>query len=121
MSSRDRRTKAGVSKESFGERLGRLREDAGLTQSALARRIGTSQSAISQIEAGDRSPSYGMLVQLADALGISLAYLMGAPVELLTPTEELHFRRYRALPNDAQKELSTYVDFLQTKYAKIDD
>jgi transcriptional regulator with XRE-family HTH domain len=120
MSTRDRRTKAEGAKESFGERLERLREDAGLTQSALARRIGTSQSAISQIEAGDRSPSYGMLLQLADALGISLAYLVGAPVERLSPEEELHFRRYRALPGDAQKELSAYVDFLQSKYARID-
>jgi len=61
-----------------------------------------------------------MLVQLADALGISLAYLVGAPVERLSPEEELHFRRYRALPEDAQKELSAYVDFLQSKYAAID-
>lgn len=121
MSSHPRRTKAGTAKESFGERLARLREDAGLSQSALARRIGTSQSAVSQIEAGDRSPSYGMLVQLADALGVSLAYLMGASIEQLSPEEELHFRRYRALPETAQKELSAYVDFLQSKYAGIDD
>jgi transcriptional regulator with XRE-family HTH domain len=36
----------------IGKRIAEIREDAGLTQSALARAIKTSQSAISQIEAG---------------------------------------------------------------------
>ena len=116
MSSQGRRPDLRLATETFGQRLARLREDAGLSQSALARRVGTSQSAISQMEAGDRSPSYGMLVQLADALGVSLAYLVGAQVEQLTPAEEVHFRRYRALPETAQRELDAYVDFLQTKY-----
>lgn len=115
MSSRER---PGERPEQFGLGLARLREDAGLTQSALARRIGASQSAVSQIEAGERSPSYGMLVQLGAALGVTLAYLLGAPVEELSEAEETHFRRYRALPEAAQKELSDYVEFLQSKYAR---
>jgi len=61
-----------------------------------------------------------MLIQLADALGVTVAYLVGAQVEQLSPVEEKHFRRYRALPTEAQQELGAYVDFLQTKYAKRD-
>src|SRR2546422_45336 len=118
MSTQERRMHPKRAAETFGERLARLREDAGLSQSALARRVGVSQSAISQMEAGDRSPSYGMLLQLADALGVSVAYLVGADVEQLSPVEEKHFRRYRALPAEAQQELSAYVDFLRTKYEK---
>lgn len=118
MSSHERRTPPKAAVETFGQRLARLREDAGLSQSALARRIGSSQSAVSQIEAGERSPSYGMLVQLAEALGVSVAYMVGGEVEQLTPTEETHFRRYRALPPGAQRELDAYVEFLQSKYAK---
>ena len=117
MSSRERRVDPKLAAETFGQRLGRLREDAGLSQSALARRVGISQSAVSQIEAGDRSPSYGMLVQLADALGVSIAYVVGGEIEQLSPVEERHFRRYRALPTEGQRELSAYVDFLQTKYS----
>ena len=118
MSSRERRGDPKRAAETFGERLGRLREDARLSQSALARRVGVSQSAVSQMESGERSPSYGMLVQVADALGVSLAYLVGAETEELSPAEEKHFRRYRALPTEAQAELSAYVDFLHTKYTK---
>lgn len=117
MSSQERRANPKAAIETFGQRLARLREDAGLSQSGLSRRIGTSQSAISQMEAGERSPSYGMLVQLADALGVSIAYLVGASVEQLSPAEEVHFRRYRALPADAQRELDAYAGYLQTKYS----
>ena len=117
MSSRE--SLRGEHAELFGQRLARLRDDAGLSQSGLARRIGTSQSAISQIEAGDRSPSYGTLVQLADALGVSLAYLVGASVEQLTEDEEAYFRTYRALPEDAQRELHSYVEFLRSKYQQL--
>lgn len=102
--------------ENFGKRLERLREDAGLSQTALAKRVGVSQSSISQMEAGERSPSYAMLVELAEALGVSAAYLVGASVEQLTPAEEMHFRRFRALPPEAQRELESYVDFLRTKH-----
>lgn len=120
VSSHGRRTDQKQAAESFGGRLARMRADTGLSQSALARRVGVSQSAVSQMEAGDRSPSYGMLVQLADALGVSVAYLVGADVEKLSPVEEKHFRRYRALSNAAQRELDAYVDFLSTKYARND-
>jgi HTH-type transcriptional regulator, repressor for puuD len=101
----------------FAKRLARLREDAGLSQSALARAIGTSQSAISQIESGDRNPSYEMIRQIADALGLSPAYLLGAEVEGLTAEEQVHFRQYRSLPSDAREELKEFASYLRMKYA----
>lgn len=61
----------------LGARLARLREAAHLTQSGLARLVGISQSAVSQIESGERNPSYGMLVQLADGVGVTTSFLVG--------------------------------------------
>jgi transcriptional regulator with XRE-family HTH domain len=87
----------------------------------MARRIGVSQSAVSQIEAGDRNPSYGMLVQLAEALGVGMPYLLGAEVENLTPAERAHFARFRSLPASGKQELDAYVEFLQDKYAKLNE
>ena len=60
----------------IGERIAECREKAGLSQSGLARIIGTSQSAVSMIESGERNPSYAMLYKIAPALGLGLDTLV---------------------------------------------
>ena len=58
--------------ESFGERLRRLREAAGLTQEQLAERAGLSSNAIAALESGRRQRPYSSTMQaLSDALGLS--------------------------------------------------
>lgn len=42
---------------------------AGLSQNALARKVGTKQSAISRLESGTYNPTVGMLRKVARALG----------------------------------------------------
>jgi transcriptional regulator with XRE-family HTH domain len=101
----------------IGKRIAEIREQAGLSQSGLARSIGSSQSAISQIEAGDRNPSYDMLRQVADALGVSVPHLVGAEVEKLTPDEQAHFRNYRGLAPEARRELDDFAAYLRQKQA----
>jgi transcriptional regulator with XRE-family HTH domain len=100
----------------IGPRIAQIREDAGFTQSSLARAIGTSQSAISQIEAGERNPSYEMLRQIAEALGVSTPYLVGAEVETLKPEDEIYYRQYRGLPEAARQELQEYAAYLRHKH-----
>jgi HTH-type transcriptional regulator, repressor for puuD len=102
----------------IGKRIAEIREHGGLSQSALARAIGTSQSAISQIESGERNPSYDMLRQIANAMGVSPAYLAGAEVEGLEPDETVHFRQYRLLPPAAREELAQYAAYLRHKHGK---
>jgi len=46
-----------------------LRTRAGLTQTELARRMGTTQSSIARIEGGGSLPTLGMLARLAHATG----------------------------------------------------
>src|SRR3712207_1737114 len=56
----------------FGSRLRRFREAAGLTQEELALRAGLSRRAISALERGERRRPYPYTVRtLADALGLS--------------------------------------------------
>ncbi len=66
--------RSGVSAEqepSFGTRLRRLREAAGLTQEELAGRAGLTPNAISDLERGKRRRPYPHTVRsLADALGL---------------------------------------------------
>jgi len=60
--------------ETIGKRLTRLRKRAKLTQAALAKNVGLSQTTIGNIEAGLRG--YGKsVVVIAHALGVSPQYL----------------------------------------------
>jgi transcriptional regulator with XRE-family HTH domain len=49
-----------------------LREKRGLTQKELAERLGTTQSAIARLEAGNIAPSLPTLDKVAAALGVEL-------------------------------------------------
>ena len=102
----------------LGSRVQEIREDQGLSQTRLAARVGTSQSTISQIEAGDRNPSYRMLVKLASALRVTVGYVLGEErVGNLDPAAEAHFREYSGLTNDARRQLSEYARFLRERQA----
>ena len=57
---------------SSGAVVRQIRERAGLTQSELARRSGTSQPAIARLEAGQGSPTVATLQNLAKAAGFTL-------------------------------------------------
>ena len=50
------------------ENLKKLRKAKGLRQNELAKLVGLSESAISQIESGKRKPSYETLLKIAEAL-----------------------------------------------------
>jgi transcriptional regulator with XRE-family HTH domain len=60
--------------------LRRLREDRGLTLEALAFKSGVSISSLGRIELGRTSAARATVVQIADALGISMGKL-GAAVD----------------------------------------
>lgn len=53
------------------------REDAGLTQTELAARIGIAQSALSRIEAGRANLTLGTLQRVTDALELPLHIAIG--------------------------------------------
>lgn len=54
------------------------RKTAGLTQTELARRMGTTQSAIAAIESGARTPTVDLLERLARACGQRLTISIDA-------------------------------------------
>ncbi len=49
-----------------------IRIAKGLSQARLARRVGTTQSAISRLEMGDMPPSLRTLARIGEALGLEL-------------------------------------------------
>jgi transcriptional regulator with XRE-family HTH domain len=61
----------------FGQRLAAAREQAGLSQAQLAERLGTTQRAISWWEREPVALRTEQLTALADALGVSMDFLLG--------------------------------------------
>lgn len=60
----------------FMANLRSIREEAGLSQSELARRTGMTPSYICDLERGRRKPNLGTLAPLAAALGVSPSTLI---------------------------------------------
>jgi transcriptional regulator with XRE-family HTH domain len=63
------RTRAGAAQERLGKQLKRLRARTGLTQTALAERLGVRQSVVSEYECGKRRIDVQELRDVAVALG----------------------------------------------------
>lgn len=63
--------------QSFSGRLKAARELRGITQYELAGEAGLQPSAVSHFETGSRKPSFDNLRRLADALEVTIDYLLG--------------------------------------------
>lgn len=79
--------------------LGQLRRREGLTQSAMAQRLGVAQSQISQIERGDRRLSRELMETAMTVFDLPHGYFSQTPVAY--DRLSLNFRR-RALPAKVQ-------------------
>jgi transcriptional regulator with XRE-family HTH domain len=84
----------------LGQGLARRRREAGLTQEQVAARMGTTQEAISRIEAGRRLPNVAIVDRYAQAIGKPIILVFG---ELRAPvtSQERRKRVERALGKDA--------------------
>ena len=61
----------------FKDRLKELRKAKGLSQVALANRLGLSKSTIGMYETGDITPSLDALNMIADYFNVDMSYLLG--------------------------------------------
>ena len=57
----------------FGARVRALREQAGVSQEALAAKAGIHRTYMGGVERGERNPCLKNILRLADALGVSPA------------------------------------------------
>lgn len=82
----------------LGRELARRRREAGLTQTELADRMGTTQAAISKIEGGRTLPSLVVLDRFAKATGKPLTLTLGEASRL--PSRGEMRRRVRSVLGD---------------------
>ncbi len=64
-----------------GAALRTIRERSGLSQTALARAVGTDRSHLSNIENGRRNCSEKLVIAIAEALKIDLPAILADPTE----------------------------------------
>lgn len=103
--------------ESFADRLRNIREEKGLSQLELAQRAGFQPSAVSHFESGRRSPSFDNLKKLADALSVTIDYLLGretAPTSAGPVAEQL-FRNFEQMSAEDQDDLAKFAALLAEK------
>jgi transcriptional regulator with XRE-family HTH domain len=65
----------------LGARLRQLRRAKDMTLEALARAVDVDKAHLSRIENDVKTPSIGMLAQLAQALGVSMGHLLGETLD----------------------------------------
>ena len=96
-------------------RLREAREAKNLSQSFLGHLAGCGQEKISSYETGKRKPQYQTLIHLANALQVSIDYLLGRTDEMepkitledvLAEDEIDLILKYRELPKEKQAKLS---------------
>lgn len=63
--------------DTLGNNLQELRKNNGLTQKQVAERVGVSVSVISSYEVTHRTPSYDVLIKLANLYHTTTDYLLG--------------------------------------------
>jgi transcriptional regulator with XRE-family HTH domain len=66
----------------LSERIIRWRESRGLSQAALADKIGVSPSAVAQWELGQTSPSTRHLEKMAEVIGVTMERFYGRAPKL---------------------------------------
>lgn len=64
-------------KAEFSGKIRKLRENKGISQTELAKRLGVNKSIISAYENQERLPSIAMLVKLSYCFNVSMEYLLG--------------------------------------------
>jgi transcriptional regulator with XRE-family HTH domain len=121
------------------QRLRQLREEMGLTQTELAKRVysaqgGLNQSAIAQVERGVSGFKAETLGEIADVLGTSIDYLLGRTddpmpysdveeqiilVEKDATRRELLQRLFAAIQRLPEQQRQEYVDALQLLYSGV--
>lgn len=116
----------------IGDRVKKLRKEKSMTQEQLAERLGyKSKSSVAHIENGRDIPR-SLIVQLADILGTSPAYLMGweDEAETVSNNEKTPSVPERTkdewrdviseLSEDEVRELWTFVHFLRYRRVHSD-
>lgn len=98
-------------KETFGQRLQRLRKEKGMTQDELAKEIGISPQAVSKWENDISTPDIFILSQLADILCVSVDELLGKESPKQEDKKDSDFVESEVIDDEDKKRGKEKVSF----------
>ncbi len=103
----------------IGERSYKLRSVGGFTREKLGKIIGTSGAIIGRYERNERTPSVEIARKMAEALNVSLDYLVGSTEVLLDTSIIKKIQEIQKLPKEDKDHLFYVLDnILQNVKAK---
>ena len=102
----------------LGEKITKLKKLKNLSQVALAEATGISRDAISKYERGDSVPSVDYAKRIADALGVSLDYLMSDSdkEDVLDNDAVKRIKEIQDLPISEKDKIYSVIDALIRDY-----
>ncbi|MBA55197.1 MAG: transcriptional regulator [Pseudomonadales bacterium] len=106
-------------RKAFGARLKGLRKQKNWSQKELAALVDIRFQQLNKYESGLNIPPAGMLIKLADALNVSVDYLLTGNVDEAEPLANSRlFRRFQELEAMAQEDQETVIKVIDAMIAK---
>ncbi|PZR23840.1 MAG: XRE family transcriptional regulator [Citrobacter freundii] len=88
----------------LGSKIVQLRKDNGLSREELAKEVGTSSAIIDRYERNEMTSSVEVAPKIADALEVSLDYLIGASSFVVKDKKMLHHLELLEKIDEADRE-----------------
>ena len=102
----------------FGNRLKVVREEKGLKREDIAKQIGTSAAIIGRYERNERTPSVDIAKKIAEAMDVSLDYLVGDTSVLVKDKKMMYSLEVLQKVNPTYKDRILYMLDLMLKDAQ---
>ncbi len=104
----------------FSERLCLARKRLGLSQQAVADKLGVSRNLLSNYERGTRQPDFQMLCTLAKFYGTTTDFLLGMTDEFKPPKKRckqdaMLINEFLSLNDESKAALKEYITLLKLK------
>ncbi len=94
----------------FGFRLATLRKEKKIAQGELAKTVGIHANVLGRYEREEAKPSIDMAAKLADALGVSLDYLIGKTDIEMDETLRDKILTIQRLPEEEKQHVVFAID-----------
>ena len=96
--------------EAPGENILRIRKKKDLSQADLGKQIGTSGDVIGRYERGEMMPSIEAVTKIADALEVSIDFLVGKTATLIDKNMMDRLQDIEQLPDDKKAYILNLID-----------